>query len=85
MVYREGEESENVYIIKQGEFEVTKKFVRHEVKEVDVSKYLSNSFQFQQENKQQQKQQTGSLENHSSLQSIVASVIDGAQGSQQRD
>ena len=44
MVYREGEESENVYIIKQGEFEVTKKFVRHEVKEVDVSKYLSNSF-----------------------------------------
>ena len=50
---------------------MTKKFVRHEVKEVDVSKYLSNSFQFQQENKQQQKQQTGSLENHSSLQSMM--------------
>lgn len=40
VVYREGDESSMVYIIKQGEFEVTKKFVKPEVKEIDIQKFL---------------------------------------------
>eukprot|EP00347_Sterkiella_histriomuscorum_P019194 403342576 len=40
VVYREGDESSMVYIIKSGEFEVTKKFMKQETQEIDVQKFL---------------------------------------------
>lgn len=41
MVYREGEESNHIFIIKSGEFEVTKRFIKaKEKKQIDVFKLL---------------------------------------------
>ncbi|CDW81071.1 UNKNOWN [Stylonychia lemnae] len=40
VVYREGDASEMVYIIKSGEFEVTKRFVKQTVREIDVTSYI---------------------------------------------
>jgi len=41
VVFREGEEAAFVYIIRSGDFEVTKRFKKEEVKEVDVMKLLA--------------------------------------------
>lgn len=41
MVYREGEDSNFIFIIKSGDFEVTKRFKKEEIKEVDVMKLLA--------------------------------------------
>ena len=40
IIYKEGDTSHMVYIIKTGEFEVNKKFKREEVKEIDMSRLL---------------------------------------------
>lgn len=45
IIYREGEESDTVYIIKSGDFEVTKRFKKEQVKEIDVMKLLSQKIE----------------------------------------
>eukprot|EP00347_Sterkiella_histriomuscorum_P023290 403335214 len=56
VLYREGQDAEMIYIIQNGEFEVTKRFKKEQVKEVDISKLLS------QKKDQQKQDQPGYIE-----------------------